>query len=295
MSLGAIEECRKKTTLRKVERKHAGKITQPYRIMEGLIADVEQFGPLSAAKIIIVWKSGWKPTKDDILKHAQIRKLSELEREIWGDEYDLCMLLHRELWQSARFTDDQREQDVFHELCHITAEIDDKTGEQKKDDRGRLCWRLRNHPIQRFPEEIERYGLDAVLHLDEDANAAAADEESKADAVASENDADRPLLAIAGGTEAGEGSEAGTVDVETMPIVRLVAYSRGKNGKNKITPRQIKALEEAGYDTIGKLAAEMRSQGEWWANGIKGIGKDSKGPIEDAVAEVMAQTAAKAS
>lgn len=294
MSLGAIEERRKKTTLRKVERKHAGKITQPYRIMEGLIADVERFRPLSAAKIIIVWKSGWKPTKDDILKHAQIRKLSELEREIWGDEYDLCMLLHRELWQSARFTDDKREQDVFHELLHVTAEIDDKTGEQKKDDRGRLCWRLRNHPIQRFPEEIERYGLEAVLHLDEDAKAAAADEESKADAIASENDADRPLLAIAGGTEAGEGGEAGTVNIDTMSVDVLPNYMKPKDRPRNIK-RAVKALAESGYDTIGKLAALMREKADWWHKEVDGVGVDSKGPIEDAVANVIAQSAAKAS
>jgi hypothetical protein len=279
MSLGAIEERRKKTTLRKIERKHAGRITQPYKILESLIADVEQFRPLAAAKIIIVWKSGWKPTKDDILKHAQIRKLSELEREIWGDEYDLCMLLHRELWQSARFTDDQREQDVFHELLHVTAEIDDKTGDQKKDDRGRLCWRLRNHPIQRFPEEIERYGLEAILHLDEDAKAAAADEESKADAIATENDEGRPLLAIAGGTS------SNAVDIETMPIVRLVAYAKGKA---RIAKRTIKALEDAGIDTIGKLAALMREKAEWWHKEVDGVGRDTKGPLEDAIANVMA-------
>jgi len=293
MSLGAIEERRKKTTLRKVERKHAGKITQPYRILEGLIADVGQFRPLDKAKIIIVWKSGWKPTKDDILKHAQIRKLSELEREIWGDEYDLCMLLHRELWQSGRFTDEQREQDVFHELCHVTAEIDDKTGEQKKDDRGRLCWRLRNHPIQRFPEEIERYGLEAVLHLDEDAKAAAADEESKADAIATENDENRPLLSIAGGDESGEG-ETGTVSIETMSVDLLPNYMKPKTRPRNIQ-RAMKALAEGGGDTIGKLAALMRDKADWGHKEVAGSGKDSKGPIEDAVAKVMAQSAAKVS
>jgi hypothetical protein len=69
--------------------------------------------------------------------------------------------------------------------------------------------------------------------------------------------------------------------------------------KPKVRPRNIKrvvkALAESGYDTIGKLAALMRDKADWWHKEVNGIGKDSKGPIEDAVAEVMAQTAAKAS
>lgn len=268
----AIEERRKKTTLRKVERKHAGKITQPYSIMERLISEVEQFVPLKAAKIIIVWKSGWKPTKDDILKHAQIRKLSELEREIWGDEYDLCMLLHRELWQSSRFSEPQREMDIFHELCHVTAEIDDKTGDQKKDDRGRMCWRLRNHPIQRFPEEIERYGLDEVLNLDMSAKAAAGDDASQEDAKATENDESRPLLRAA---------EKANVNLDELPIEALQLRSK------KVTDRHVKLLSDAGYDTVGKLIAHMREQGEWWHRSVTGIGKDSKTPIEDAVAAIQ--------
>lgn len=272
----AIEERRKKTTLRKVERKHAGRITQPYSIMERLMSEVDQFSPLRSAKIVIVWKSGWKPTKDDILKHAQIRKLSELEREIWGDEYDLCMLLHRELWQSARFSSSQREMDIFHELCHVTAEIDDKTGDQKKDDRGRLCWRIRNHPIQRFHEEIARYGLDEVLNLDTSAKAAAGDDASQEDARASENDENRPLL------KAAEKAEAVEVNLDELPIEGLQLHSR------KVTDRHVKLLSEAGYDTVGKLIALMRDQGEWWHRSVTGIGKDSKTPIEDAVAAIQA-------
>lgn len=267
----ALEERRKKTTLRKVIRKHAGKITQPYAIMERLIKEVGQFDQLRHAKIVIVWKSGWKPTKDDILKHAQIRKLSELEREIWGDEYDLCLMLHRELWQSSKFDEDQREMDIFHELCHITAEIDDKTGDQKKDDRGRLCWRLRNHPIQRFPEEIERYGLEKVLDLDESAKVAAEDEASQESAKATENDEGRPIL------KAVEARK-----LESTPIEALQVHSA------KISDRQIKALSDAGYDTVGKLVAHMRTQADWWHREIKGIGANTKAPIEDAVAAIQA-------
>jgi hypothetical protein len=270
MTTDALEERRKKTTLRKVKRKHSGKVTQPYAIMEKLIKEVGQFHPLNAAKIVIVWKSGWKPTKDDILKHAQIRKLSELEREIWGDEYDLCLMLHRELWQSSKFTEQQREMDIFHELCHVTAEIDDKTGDQKLDDRDRLCWRLRNHPIQRFPEEIERYGIEAVLDLDVQAMTAAADEISQAEAKKSEADSNRPLL------RAGENRKLESIDIE-----RLQDFG-------KVSEKQCTAIRNAGLETIGALVTHMRAQNDWWHREITGIGKNTKTPIEDAVAAAQA-------
>lgn len=272
----ALEERRKQTTLRLVKRtKNAGN-KNPYVIMERLIEEVGQFYQLKQAKIVILWKSGWKPTKDDILTHAKIRKASEAEREIWGNKYELCLLLHRELWQSSAFSEEHREMDIFHELCHVVAEIDDKTGDQKKDDRGRLCWRLRNHPIQRFPEEIERYSLEQVLDLDESAKIAADDEASQADAIATENDADRPILQA---TEARK--------LESMPIETLQVHS------TKISDRQIKSLSDAGFDTVGKLVAHMRSQADWWHREIKGIGKNTKAPIEDAVATVQTSTKRK--
>jgi hypothetical protein len=263
----AIEERRKKTTLRKIDRKNAGKIVQPYTIMERLIADVEQFAPLKNAKIIIGWKSGWKPTKDDILRHAQIRKLSELEREIWGDEYDLCMLLHKELWHSKRFSDEEREMDIFHELLHPVAEMDDKTGDQKKDDRGRLCWRLRNHPIQRFSEEIDRYGLEKVLHLDEDAMEAVEDETSQASARATENDAKRPLIQEA--EKAGSKAEPG-VDWRKTPIDQI-----GLKGTDA------QKLLGANINTAGELQDRHNANGSWWNRGAKGIGEAAKERIED--------------
>ena len=86
--MDSLEERRKKTSVRTVKRKHAGKITQPYAIMERLIKEVGQFDALKNAKIVILWRSGWKPTKDDTLRHVQIKKFLELELEICEEEYD---------------------------------------------------------------------------------------------------------------------------------------------------------------------------------------------------------------
>lgn len=269
MPMDSLEERRKKTTLRKAERKHAGKITQPYAIMERLIKEVEDFAPLRKAKIIIVWKSGWKPSKDEILKHAQIRKLSELEREIWGDEFDMCMLLHRELWQSARFSEEEREMDIFHELCHPVPEIDDQSGDQLQDEKGRLCWRLRNHPIQRFPEEIERYGLEKVLNLEEAARVAADDERSQAEARAEENDARRPLLAAAAKNAAGNGQ----ADDNSWKKIQAETLSG-------LTEKAREALAGAGIETLGQLQTAM-AKGDYWAKDA-GIHGRFRTPIEDA-------------
>jgi len=268
----ALEERRKKTTLRKVPRKHAGKITQPYAIMERLIKEVEEFAPLKMAKIIIVWKSGWKPTKDDILRHAQIRKLTELEREIWGDEYDLCMLLHRELWQSSRFSEEEREIDIHHEMLHPVPEVDDKTGDQKMDDRGRLCWRLRNHPIQRFPEEIDRYGLDKIIHVDETAKSAVNDELSQEEAKAEENDEKRPLLRQGAETPGSNGEWP--ADFRDVTIEQV-----------QFSPKLTKVFLKAGVKTLGNLVDLQKDHGDWWSKKIKGLG--DKG-VEDASARLVA-------
>jgi hypothetical protein len=274
----ALEQRRKKTTLRKIGRKHAGKIVQPYAIMERLIGEVDQFAPLKNAKIVIVWKSGWRPTKDEILRHTQIRKLTELEREIWGDQYDLCMLLHRELWQSGRFTDEEREMDIFHELLHPVAEIDDKTGDQKKDDKGRLCWRLRNHPIQRFPEEIDRYGLEKVLNLDEDAMTAVDDELSQADAQAEENDQKRPLLQEAEHIASPNGAAQKTGDWRRTPIDRI-----------GLKTADVNKLRTKGLETAGELQERMQRDGLWWNRDISGVGEAARDRIQDVFNEFVAR------
>jgi hypothetical protein len=271
MGTQAFEERRKKTTLKKIERKHAGKITQPYAIMERLIDEVEAFEALKKARIIIVWKSGWKPTKDDILKHAQIRKLSELEREIWGDEYDLCMLLHRELWQLNGFTGEEREMDIFHELLHPVAEIDDKTGNQKKDDKNRLVWRLRNHPIQRFPEEIARYGIDKVIKLDESTRDLLDDEKALEEARRNETDAPGKRPLIEASEKAATEPPAQSTGAEGWKLHKLAVL------KPKLTEKQFDALESTGLPTLGDLQAKMTQHGGFWNRelGVHGRFKDA--------------------
>lgn len=262
----ALEERRKKATLRKIERKHAGKVVQPYAILERLIADVEAFRPLKKARFCLLWKSGWKTDKDGVLTRAQIAKASEDEREKYG-EYDFTIKLHKELWALKSFRDDDREMDLFHELLHAQPEIDDSTGEQKVDERDRLCWRVRRrHPIQEFPEVIERYGLERATGMNAAALAALDDEEARREAEADANDAERPLL------RQSENGGTPTLHEVGKPIEAL-----------GISAPRCEKLHAAGIGTVGDLRAAMQKDPRGWFQPIKGIGREAATDIEDRV------------
>lgn len=260
-------ERRKKATLRKIERKHAGKVTQPYAILERLLDEVEAFAPLRAAKFVLMYKRGWKTDKDGILVHAKIHKASEQERER-HDDCDFVILLHEELWELKSYKEESREMDLFHELCHASAVLDDETGEQAKDERDRLCWRLRKPPIQEFPEVIERYGLGVAIGLNAEALAALADERARKDAEAAKNDAKRPII---------QDEEA--VDLATI-------------GALKIPKRAAKALQEKGIETIAELRKLMDRHGIWWHKEVPGLGEESAGKINELVGEWLSAHAA---
>lgn len=76
---GVKEKDRKKVTVKLIERKHAGQITGPYRIMEKLIAD--HHPQLKDAKIALAWRYGWKATTDGHTTLGQCKKGSDLDRE----------------------------------------------------------------------------------------------------------------------------------------------------------------------------------------------------------------------
>lgn len=263
-----LEERRKKATIKVVHRKHAGKVVEAYKILERLIKEVEAFKPLAAAKFCIAWKSGWRCDKDGILIRARIRKASEVEREVYG-EFDFVLLLNKELWQSTKFKTKARELDVFHELCHAAADIDDSTGEQKVDERDRLCWRLRKHPIQEFPEVIERYGLEASIGLNSTAIEAVDDEASQEAAQAAENDLDRPLIQQEEKARATRKDAWRAVRVEQLGLAKPLT----------------KKLVDARLETLGLLSDLMQDKGTWWFKEIPGVGEGGAEKVSDAMAD----------
>lgn len=147
------EKKRKRVMVQLVPEKHNGVTTGPYRIMEKMR---EAHHPqLADAKIAIAWKFGWKCDSDGRVKLGQMKKGSDLDREMHG--HDFVILLNHDIWNTSQFTEQQMEALIDHELCH--GEVSrDQNGEPKKDDRGRTCYRIRRHDVEEFKEIVDRHG-----------------------------------------------------------------------------------------------------------------------------------------
>jgi hypothetical protein len=249
---------RKPVNVRPIERKHAGKIVEPYKIMEALIE--EHHSELEGATILLCWRKGWKADVDKVLTLARMKKASDLDRAIgsrFADSYDFVMQLNEDCWPGL--SDTKKRMVIDHELCHGAPDLD-CDGEQKIDTRDRWCWRLRKHPIQEFPEIIERYGADEALGINDVALAAA-------------ENAKRPLLAAMEGND-----NASPRTLAGMPIEELESHG--------VKPRQITALTKR-FDSVGELVDHMRDQAEWWHQEVPGIGPETKAIVEDAVAAIQ--------
>lgn len=253
-----VSQKRKAVKVRPIERKQAGKVVEPYRVLESLIE--EHHPQLKEATILLCYRKGWKPDVDGVLIGARIKKASDLDRAIgsrFGDSYDFVLQLNEDAW--PHLTDVQKRILMDHELTHAAPDLD-RDGEQRKDERERWCWRLRKHPIQEFPEIIARYGAEQVLPMCEIIGEAV-------------DRADMPLFNAASGEAESDGAWQER-DIDTL------ASHPG------VTPRHLKALREAHMDTVGELAAQMDRLSTWWHRDVKGIGKDSAAAVEDAVAAV---------
>jgi len=148
-------ERRKKVNVKLLERKHGGKITTPYKIMEELIQTVKQHAPLRSAKIAIAWSFGKKDDVDGRMWLGQAKKGSDLDRAMHG--YDFVILLNHEVWNSGSFTEQQMTALLDHELCHCATACD-SNGQQKIDEENRKCWRIRKHDVEEFKGIMDRRG-----------------------------------------------------------------------------------------------------------------------------------------
>ena len=99
---GDKAEKRSPTKIKPIPRKHAGKITAPWILMERLIAEVEAFAHLKAAKIKLWWQKDWKADVDGVAIGAQVCKASEVDRnlveESSGETIDLFIKLPEAVW-----------------------------------------------------------------------------------------------------------------------------------------------------------------------------------------------------
>ena len=181
---------RKKVTVKLLGRKHAGKVTEAYWIMEKLVTD--HHSHLKDAKIAIAWRFGWSQDADGRLRLGQAKKGSDLDREL--HHFDFVLLFNHEAWNKGGLKQGQKVALVDHELCHCEVSVD-TDGEPKVDEEGRTVYRVRKHDIEEFLDVVNRHGC----YTNELAKLAQA----------GIKDADRPLLdAAKNGGKRKQGKEA---------------------------------------------------------------------------------------
>jgi len=122
----------------------------PYAVLEAM----RQFhSHLEKARIAIAWRLDVKADRDGRLWLGQLKKASDLDREL--KPFDLVILLNHYAWD--HFSQAQRHALVDHELMHAQVVID-SDGELVKDERGRQCYRTRKHDLEEFRDIVYRHG-----------------------------------------------------------------------------------------------------------------------------------------
>lgn len=284
------EKPEKKTAIKvaPIPRKHAGKITEPWAIMEKLIAECPHFEALKVAKVKLWWQKDWKADVDGIAIGAQVCKASEIDRnlaeESAGETVDLFIKLPKEQWPNLDETEKRHR--LFHELLHIRPALNSE-GKQKRDAKDRLLWRLRKHPITAFHEEITEFGIERVIGHNE----------SIVDTIRT---TDRPMEKIFQQSDQAEKKGEG----ETAPDAKAPAAaaadgekpagswrSRRIDKSGLFTDKQADALEAAGLRTLGGLQELMLAERLYWAKNLKINGR-FKQDIEDRLNDFLAQQSA---
>jgi len=251
----------KKTPVRlsPIPRKHGGKVTEPWETMVRLIdemaaSDPHRFGHLQKCKIRLYWVKDWKADADGIAVGAQVCKANELDRllveDSKGEAPDIFVKLPREQWQHLDQT--ERHHRLYHEQCHIPPSLDGN-GNQKRDTKDRLLWRLGRHPIAAFPEEISRFGVDRVVGH----NAAI---------VQSAESAARPMFKV---FDAAEQKAKGKI------TEKKDAWRRWGIAKLELDLAVEDYVVKAGLDTIGALSDFMAKHGDFWDKDLR-VGGESK-------------------
>jgi len=247
--------------LRPIQRTDAGKITEPWVILERLLEKCPCFKPIREVNIRMYWTRDWKPDVDGVVTGAMCAKASEKDRlaaeEAKKAVPDADVILPQTVWPTL--DDTEKEQRIFHELCHIAFSKDSK-GEVKRTTKDWPVVRIRRHPIVAFPEEVERFGAERVLGR----------YRSMAEAV---EHAEMPLLRNSGSN----GHPAKPWRQRDVDSLRDV--------DPKISEAKIKNLHEAKLDTLGELADKMDRESTWWYKG-SGIGAEYAQRIADALGKV---------
>lgn len=129
-----------------------------------VMRDHKKLRVITNLRFLFTWRLGDPEydSKEGSVIIASVRKLPTRERDIYGKDAELRFNL--DAWQ--RMSDKQRYRAVFHELLHVTVELDEHINIVGDED-GRVKFTLASHDvlIRTFKEELELYGLpDEYVH-----------------------------------------------------------------------------------------------------------------------------------
>ena len=125
--------------------------TEPYAILAQL--QDKYHAHLAEARIAIVWRLEVTAGRDGKFVLGWAKKATDLDREF--SEHDLLVILNRDAWDDLSLA--QREALIDHELSHFA--VIEKEGAPVRDERGRVCYRLRKHDLEEFRDVVARHGL----------------------------------------------------------------------------------------------------------------------------------------
>lgn len=108
---------------------------------------------LTKARFALVWVLNLEPDQDGRLVLGKAKRASDCDREL--ADHDLIVFLNRDAWTDL--SEAQRLALIDHELSHFTLVLDED-GDPRKDDRGRLCFRMVKHDLGEFRSVVKRHG-----------------------------------------------------------------------------------------------------------------------------------------
>lgn len=118
----------------------------------------EDFVDLEVFKFIYVWFEGEKFTTEGNRIMAQVSKISNRDRDVWG--FDIRVEVDRSIWKEL--SPNERKKLCYHELKHIVPIMDKEDNNIVATDKeGRYKYKLVKHDISllRFKDELKKFGL----------------------------------------------------------------------------------------------------------------------------------------
>lgn len=267
----------KRVTIEPAERMNAGRVIAPYRIMEALVA--KECKHLQDARIAVAWRKGW-PAVEDRIKLGQMKLASDCDRAY--KNYDFLMLLNSEVYRNGASKEESLTMTIHHQLLRGAPALD-REGEQKTDEKDRLCWKTRRPPIVEFPEIIKTYGIEKTLGL-------------TAAAVALVRERSRPLLDALedafekmGANKMAETTTEGETELTTPAAAKAWRrWPTSRLSEHGLPAGKLKLLEDAGLATMGRLLDKIRTceDQEWWYKDIRGFGETGHDAMSEAIAKL---------